>query len=215
MKRHYVLFALILVGAAFLLSLTVYSRLPQQVPTHWNIHGKVDDTSARFWGAFLMPLIMVAFLGFFSLLNWLSPRQFKLETFRDTWEFVILLVIALLLYDHALMIGIGLGWAIDMSRAALGGLFLFLAFLGNVLGKVRRNFWIGVRTPWTLASERVWNDTHRFAARVFVVAGILGFVAVMADLHPSMAIGILVAAALTTVVYSLVDYKRLENRGEV
>lgn len=215
MKTHYFFVACVLVAVAFLLSMAVYSGLPEQIPTHWNMSGQIDDTSTRFRGAFLMPLIMAAMLGLFSLLNWLSPRQFKLETFRSTWEFVIFLVIALMLYDHVLMIGIALGWLIDLPRAAMGGLFLFLTFFGNVLGKVRRNFWVGVRTPWTLASERVWNDTHRLAARVFVAAGILGFVAVWAKLQFFVAIGILAVAALTTVAYSFVDYKRLERRGEV
>jgi len=97
----------------------------------------------------------------------------------------------------------------------LGGLFLFFALLGNVLGRVRRNFWIGVRTPWTLASERVWNDTHRVAGKLFVLSGILGFVATMAGSPPLFAIILIGIAAITAVGYSLVDYKRLERRGQV
>ena len=66
-----------------------------------------------------------------------------------------------------------------MPRSLMGALFLFLILIGNVLGKVKRNFYIGVRTPWTLASEKVWYATHRFAAKAFVIAGLLGVLSVI------------------------------------
>ena len=67
----------------------------------------------------------------------------------------------------------------DIGRALIGGMFLFFALLGNVMGKVRKNFYIGIRVPWTLASDRVWNDTHRLAAWLMVGGGILGFLLVI------------------------------------
>lgn len=91
--------------------------------------------------------------------------------------------------------------------------------IGNVLGNVRRNFWVGVRTPWTIASERVWNDTHRLAARLFVVAALAGLAVILLPL-PLAAVSIttfvlIMAAALVPVFYSLWDYKRLQWRGEL
>ena len=68
---------------------------------------------------------------------------------------------------------------VDLGRAFIAGMFLFFALLGNVIGKVRKNFYIGVRVPWTLASDRVWNDTHRLAAWVMVAAGVIGFVMIV------------------------------------
>jgi uncharacterized membrane protein len=88
-----------------------------------------------------------------------------------------------------------------------------------VLGKVRRNFYMGVRTPWTLASERVWNDTHRLAAKMFVGAGVIGLVAVVLPVPlPAVIISVVVLmiiAGLTPAVYSLILYKRLEKLGEL
>ena len=95
----------------------------------------------------------------------------------------------------------------------IAGIFLFIALLGNVMGKVRKNFYIGFRVPWTLASDRVWNDTHRLAAWVMVAAGAIGFVLVIAGVSPIVAIGLLIGSMLIPVVYSFIHYKSLERRG--
>ena len=93
-------------------------------------------------------------------------------------------------------------------------MFLFFALMGNVMGKVRKNFYIGVRVPWTLASDRVWNDTHRLAAWVMVAAGLIGFVHDRQRLRRSfVAIVVLIASVFIPMVYSFVHYKSLERRG--
>jgi uncharacterized membrane protein len=101
------------------------------------------------------------------------------------------------------------------GQLLVAGIFPFFALLGNQLGKVRRNFWMGVRTPWTLASEAVWTQTHRVAAWVFVAVGIIGFIAAIADVSLVFCFGLLMAAALIPVVYSLILYKRLEREGKL
>ena len=100
-----------------------------------------------------------------------------------------------------------------MGRALFGGIFGFLAIMGNYLSKVRRNFWMGVRTPWTLASDRVWNDTHRLAAWIWVAAGVIGFAMVVLGVSIIAAFVLLFVSALIPVVYSFVHYKSLERRG--
>jgi uncharacterized membrane protein len=101
-----------------------------------------------------------------------------------------------------------------IACAAFPG-FIGLAFilLGNVLGKVRRNFWLGVRTPWTLASDRVWYATHRVAGKTMVVGGLVTMLAAMMGLPAYVSTGALMAGALVPVVFSLVYYKRLERAG--
>jgi uncharacterized membrane protein len=82
------------------------------------------------------------------------------------------------------------------------------------MGKLRRNFYLGIRTPWTLASERVWNATHRFAARITVAGGLVGLTLSIAGLY-LWALAALLLPALASVIYSLVIYKQLERRGEI
>jgi uncharacterized membrane protein len=103
--------------------------------------------------------------------------------------------------------------ALDIGRALLGGIGIAIVLLGNVLGKVKRNFWLGVRTPWTLASDRVWYATHRLAGKSMVTGGLVVLAAALAGLPGYVATGALLAAALVPVVFSLVYYKRLERAG--
>jgi uncharacterized membrane protein len=103
----------------------------------------------------------------------------------------------------------------DPGRVVLGGVSLFFVLLGNVMGKVRRNFYIGIRTPWTLASERVWVDTHRLAGRTMVASGVVGFLLAIVGGWLVPAFAFLIAGVLFPVLYSLVHYKRLERAGQI
>jgi uncharacterized membrane protein len=219
-RWFYVAVALTL--AAFAVSgyvhLFQYQSLPEQVPTHWNLHGEPDAFSPKekILPTFLLvPAAMVVLLALTPLLAWLSPVKFKVDPFRDTYGYVMMLVVALLGYLHVVILLASLGHQAYLTRLLIGGIFLFFALMGNVLGKVRRNFWVGVRTPWTLASDHVWIQTHRMAAWLFTGVGLLGLAAILLGV-PFVAcfVGLLVAA-LVPVVYSLVLYKRLEREGRL
>ncbi len=202
-------------GASLYLYFFRLDALSERVPIHWNIEGKPDGTMAREPALFLLPGCMAGFIGLTLLLPWMSPRQFSVEGFRPTYEYTMALVVVLFGYIHAVTLFAGLRPDIDSGRWLLGGLFLFFALLGNVMGKLRRNFWAGVRTPWTLASEKVWNKTHRLAAYLFVGAGVLGFIAVVAGVNLIAAFVMVMAAALVPVFYSLWLYKHLEKLGQL
>jgi immunity protein, SdpI family len=213
------------VAAAFALSLLVWLNrgqwLPEHVPTHWNAANQVDATTPRddiLPMLLLLPGMMAGWTLLALALPWLSPKPFSVESFRGTYDYIMLLVCLLFGWVHVSLL-VGFVWpAPDVFiRMLLGGVFLFFALLGNVLGKVRRNFWIGVRTPWTLANETVWNQTHRLAAWTFTAGGLVACVAAL--IHPlaGLFVGLtaIFAAALTPVIYSLVLYKRLEKEGKV
>ena len=142
-----------------------------------------------------------------------------MDTFRSTYLYIMVLVTALFAYMNGghpagdLAGGARGNKFMDIGRALIGGMFLFFALLGNVMGKVRKNFYIGIRVPWTLASDRVWNDTHRLAAWLMVGGGIIGFLLVLAGLPISGAFGVMIVTFLIPVVYSFVHYKALERQG--
>jgi uncharacterized membrane protein len=205
----------LLTAAALVYAWVLYPALPAQIPIHWNLRGEVDGWGDKAWAIYLMPGTMALFMAMIPGLPWLSPRAFSVDRFRGTFHYVMLLLIAMMGYLHVVMLQAALhpGW--ESGRALIAGLLGFMALLGNVLGKVRRNFWIGVRTPWTLASDRVWTATHRLAARLLVAAGLLGAILVLVGVHPAICFGLLLAALLVPAGYSLVLYKRLEAEGEL
>jgi len=214
MIRKVLLFQVLLIAAALAATVVVYPHIPAQIPFHWNFHMEPDLYGPR-WALYLFgPGFMTATMLLTWLLPWLSPQRFQVSSFRSTFRLVMLMMFSMMAYMDAVMLWADSGRPMHAGRAILGGVFLFMALFGNVMGKLRRNFFIGVRTPWTLASERVWNATHRFAARIWMAAGLLGLVLSLAGLYV-LALFALLATALASVVYSLVLYKQLERRGEL
>ena len=206
-------------GASVYVSVFLYDRLPEQVPIHWNAAGEADGFVAKehsFLTFYLIPLAMLGVAGLTLLLPWLSPKHFEIDRFRGTYGYIMFLVTALLGYLHlAVLLGSAWGSPLDVTRLVLGGIFLFLALLGNVLGKVRRNFYVGVRTPWTLASDAVWEATHRLAAWLMVAGGLLGFVALLLGVPFWWCFILLMVFVLIPVPYSLILYKRLQRQGKL
>jgi len=214
MKRTYFLIAALIIAATLIVTLALYPDLPGRVPAHWNWRGEVDRYADK-WEIFLLPGVMVFFVLFFAALPWLSPRRFGVEAFQSTYLYMMLLLIVFLAYLHTLKLWAAFSKPLDMTRALLIAAYLIVTLLGNVLGRFRRNFFIGVRTPWTLASERVWDATHRFAARAFVLAGLLALLSMAVSSSALAGLVILGAAALASVFYSLAYYKRLARRNEL
>ena len=215
MTRNYYLIAAGLIAVVLVATAIAYPYLSSTVPTHWDAHGNVNGWSAR-WTLFVIdPGIMAGILLLFAVLPWLSPKHFEVDSFRSTYLYIMVVILAMLAYMHALTLGAGLSWAIDMNRAIGGGVCLLIALLGNVMGKVRRNFYVGIRTPWTIANEQVWNATHRFAAKTMFGGGILGLIASILKAPFWLPIALILAGALVPALFSLVFYKQLERRGEL
>jgi uncharacterized membrane protein len=103
----------------------------------------------------------------------------------------------------------------DIGRGFSAGIFLFFALMGNVMGKVRKNFFIGIRVPWTLASERVWNDTHRLGAWVMTAAGVIGFLMTVLGVPIWASLALLIGSMVILLVYSFLRYKTLERAGQL
>jgi len=215
MTRKYVVIGVLLIAAILLATAICYPDLPSRIPRHWDIHGRINGYWPK-WTLFVAdPLIMILTLAIFAVLPWLSPKQFEVDSFRTTSMQIMLIILVIIAYVHVLILCAALSANLSVNRALMGGICLGFALLGNLIGKVRRNFYLGIRTPWTLANERVWNATHRFAAKTFFVSGLVGLLGAVVRapfIFSLVAIGV---GTLAPVLYSLVFYKQLEARGEL
>ncbi|MFL6247608.1 MAG: SdpI family protein [Thermoanaerobaculia bacterium] len=195
---------------ALTLSLVFYRTLPDPMPTHWNISGEVNGWSPKPFGAFLMPLIMAGMVALFAALPRISPRGYPVDEQSRAYRAIELSIVAFLLGVHVVMLLASTGTRIDMTVIVpmlVGALFVVL---GNYMTKMRRNFFIGIRTPWTLADEDVWYRTHRLGGRVFVAAGIaLMLVPFAGEAQHAALTAIVIAAAFIPIVYSYVIYRRM------
>jgi uncharacterized membrane protein len=210
-KRLSDVLGLLFVVAGFAIVLPAYPGLPDPMPSHWNAAGQVNGWLPKFWGAFLIPIMMLVLWLIFLVLPKISPRGFEMEPFLRAWGVLKVTVLGLMLLLDVLILRAA-KHAGELSQTAMFvGMGILFVVLGNLLGKVTRNFFVGIRTPWTLASEEVWNRTHRLAGKLIVAAGLV----VVANALVGFKVWVLIAAiglaTLIPVVYSYVLYKRIEG----
>jgi immunity protein, SdpI family len=148
-------------------------------------------------------------------LPWFSPKNFGVDSFRCTYLQIVPVLLCVGAYFYGVLLWADFGHAVNMGPALVGGGCLAVVLLGNLMGKIRRNFYMGVRTPWALANERVWNATHRLAAKTMVASGLVGLALTAAGLDFWLVLAVLMIGLLIPAVYSLTFYKQLERRGEL
>ncbi|GAB4419991.1 MAG: SdpI family protein [Anaerolineales bacterium] len=195
-------------------SVSVYDRLPEQMASHWNESGQVDGYMSRFWGAFMMPVLVTAMLGLFLLIPNIDPLKANIAKFREQFNTFITLIVAFMVYVHILTMIWNLGYdQFNMGTAMIPALGLLFIFAGLMMRKAKRNFFIGIRTPWTLSSDRVWDETHRIGASLFIASGILAMLGVFfADYAIWLVLVPVLGSTLFLLVYSYVLYQR-ETKG--
>ena len=210
MKRNEITIT-VLVLLSFLVGTALYSRLPEQMASHWNAQGQVDDYLPRFWGVFLLPTIMTALWLMFVAIPRIDPLRENIASFRKHYDLLVLVIILFMLavYAHTLLWSLGIQVGTNQLVSALTGLLFF--FVGVTLQHAKRNWFVGIRTPWTLSSDAVWQKTHYLGARIFKLAGVL---ALLGLLLPTLAIYLVlvpvVTASIIIVVYSYFCYQKIE-----
>lgn len=145
--------------------------LDATVPTHWNVQGEIDGTGPA-WFAFLMiPAITAAIVGLMALIPRIEPRRENLRRSAPAYRTTSIAVVLLMTVVQVVVVVSGLGHDVPVGFIVGGGVGVLFLVLGNVMATVRSNFMFGIRTPWTLSSERSWDRTHRLVGRLFVVTG--------------------------------------------
>jgi uncharacterized membrane protein len=192
--------------------------LPDPVPVHWGFSGQPDQfvprESALPW-LLIMPGTLLGLVLLGRALPWLSPRQWSIDTFRETYEQIMFIVAALMTYLGVVVLLAQMGHVTDVGRWLMAGLVLLIGALGNLMGKVRRNLYVGIRTPWTLASDMVWERTHRLGAWLMVGGAAAGVVLLFLPLNPLWSLAGVLLPMLATIPYSLWLYKKLEAEGKL
>jgi uncharacterized membrane protein len=200
----------ILIVASTLAGLLLWNQLPDLMASHWGTNDQVNGYMSKFWGVFLIPLITIAMLLLFLAIPSIDPLKANIAQFRDTFNAFIALIVAFMVYIYGLTLAWNLGHTnFRMSTAMLPALGLLFIFVGVLMSKAKRNFFIGIRTPWTLSSDKVWDETHRVGSKLFMASGAL---ALLGAFFPDYAFWFLMVpimgTALFTVVYSYVLFRR-------
>src|SRR5215207_4275963 len=174
--RTTTIIVLSLIAVATLAGLLLWNRLPDQMASHWNLNDQVDGYMPKFWGVFLLPLITLGMFALFLIVPSIDPLKANIAQFREAFNLFIGLMVAFMVYLYGLTLAWSLGVAnFKMSDAMLPAIGLLFIFIGFMMRKAKRNFFIGIRTPWTLSSDSVWNETHRIGSVLFMISGGLAF----------------------------------------
>jgi uncharacterized membrane protein len=206
-------FGLVIAALAVAASMWAYPQLPPTVATHWNLRGTPDGFSSRAMAVSIIPVVILVMTGLFSVLPKLDPRRENYAKFISTYWLIANAVIVFMLIAHGMIIASGLGYSVKIDRLMPIGVGLLFIFLGNYLTRVEPNWFVGIRTPWTLSSDTVWRKTHRTGGWLMVLGGLL--VAACAFLPHGAFLPVFVAAiiiiAVIPIVQSYVLWKREQH----
>jgi|SRR5579863_3417013 len=216
-SRAITIFLLTVIVLQIIVSLVTFPFLPDRVPIHWNAAGQVDGYASKWFGLIFYPLMSIGIIVLVRGLIAISPRLSH-QGQRTNLKFanvVIAGVVLLFLILQLAATAIALHMPVDMTFVINLAISLLFIVMGNFMGKIRRNLsGIGIRTPWTLANDTVWERTHRLGGWLFVAVGLLNLVF---SFIPSVRFygllgGVLLIVVITT-VYSYVVYQRVVTHG--
>ena len=191
--------------------LVLYPSLPDEMPTHWNINGEVDGTAPKLVAVLIMPVIALLVYGATTVLPYVDPRRESYEKFAPSYQRVQMAVILFAVGMHIITLT-----QYDnpqaIIRLVMFAASLLLAIIGNEMGRFRQTWFTGIRTPWTLADERVWQKTHRVGARWFVALGVVNMIAALTLPLVAMFVVLMVTVLGVTLglfIYSYLVYRRI------
>lgn len=205
-----ILVLLMILGAAAA-GLILWNQLPDQMASHWNVNDEVDGYMPKVWGVFLMPLVSLGLFLLFLVIPNIDPNKANIAEFRESFNLFIVLFVVFMLYVHGLTLAWSLGYTgFRLSTALLPAVGLLFIFIGFMLRKAKRNFFIGIRTPWTLSSDTVWEKTHQLGAVLFMASGVLAFIGGLFGGTTAfwMLFVPLIGSVIFLLVYSYVLYQR-------
>lgn len=200
--------------AAVAVAAFLYPRIPDAVPSHWNIKGEVDGYISKPWGVIILPLAAIFVFVVMRLIPVLSPKGYRTESFAGVLHIFQVTMVGFMSLVAILVLLAGSGVNVPINQVIFGALGLMFMVIGNYLGKTRKNFFLGIRTPWTLASDEVWGRTHRVAGRLFILLGVIMFSGVFFEVPVWLLLGMVGVIVVVPVVYSYVVYRKVEGFGE-
>lgn len=204
---------LIIIFASFIIASYLYPIMPNMMASHWNYKGEVDDYLPKSFLLFLMPIISVFLFLIFLIIPRIDPLKENIKKFRKQYDRFIILINLFIFYIYILTILWSLGSRFNMILFMLPVLAVIFYYSGVLMEKSERNWFIGIRTPWTLSSEEVWRKTNKLGGKLFKAMGIIILFGIFI---PDFAIFVIVIPIILLciypVVYSYIEFKKEQSK---
>lgn len=214
-RNRMLLVSVLVVLIMFAFSAWAWFHLPAGalIPIHWGINGEANRYGGKAEGLLLMPFITLALSVLYYFLPRLDPKGENILRSGAAYRALWIVLLVFFLGMHTVTTLIALGYHLQMNQFILPAVSVLMIVMGNYMGKVRQNYLMGIRTPWTLANEEVWNKTHRLGGRLFVISGILSLLASL--FGPIIGLAVfsisMIATVGWTVIYSYIIFTQIKK----
>ncbi len=198
-----------IISLSFIIAIYLYPQMPDKMASHWSTQGQVDSYMSKFWGLFLMPIISIGLFLLFILIPKIDPLKENINKFRKYFDGFIVLMMIFLFYVYLLTIFWNIGIRFNMTQLMIPALGTLFYYCGILVENAKRNWFIGIRTPWTLSNERVWDKTHKIGGKLFKIAGIVAFLGIFLPKYGVLFLVIpVISVAVYTIIYSYFEYQK-------
>ncbi|MEL6556766.1 MAG: SdpI family protein [Bacteroidota bacterium] len=197
----------------FILIAWYWNELPDSIPMHWNAAGEIDRYSDSKWGIVVLPVINLFTFLLLFIVPKIDPKGNFSQFLKTYWTIInILMLFFMLLFMF--MLYASLGHEFNQSMVIHSALYILFLLLGNFFGKLRPNYFIGIRTPWTLESEEVWKKTHRMGGVLWVTSSVfmLIFNFIFPDIGQQLFIAYVIVISIIPVAYSFIAFRQLSAK---
>jgi uncharacterized membrane protein len=195
-------------------TVVAYPSLPPVMATHFGMNGQVNGSIDSLVGAFTLPLVMLLVLLLCTAIPHIDPMRINIQSFRRQFDMFVALLMLFFAVIQTTLLSRNLGVMVDPMYVILPAVGILIFYLGTMLPYTKRNWFIGIRTPWTISSDHVWKKTHELGGTLFKV---LGVIIVLGVLAPQYALGIilvpLIVIAVGLVLYSYFLYEQDRRRA--
>jgi len=206
MRKWYPALLIVIMAIA---SVIAYPRLPERVPIHWDLHGQTNRWQSRGHAVLFLPIAAVVLWGVLRALPSIDPRRANYSKFQPTYEFMVGATLTVIALIHLAVLASGIGMPIAIHRVIPIALGTILVAIGNQLPRARSNWWFGIRNPWTLSNDRVWERTHRVGGYLMMAAGVVMIVGSLLWVRAGpLVIACVAAWAIGSMIYSYVAWRQ-------
>ncbi|WP_409293754.1 SdpI family protein [Peribacillus sp. SCS-26] len=210
MKKHFL--PLLIVAAVIIVWLSAYPDLPAEIPTHWNSSGEVDGYSSKLSAMLTSIGMLIIIYLILQFIPRVDPKRKNYQLFSKGYKNTNIAILILFFFINMLTIGAGLGFDFDMDNLVPLSVGLLLLVIGNYMPQFKPNYFVGIKTPWTLNNEDVWKRTHRFGGRVFIAGGLLLMLStLLPDSIEFLVLPVILLIALLPILYSYRIHRKMEQ----
>jgi uncharacterized membrane protein len=198
MKKFAYIFPLVMVAISAFVGFYLSPYMPDQMASHWGANGEVNGYTSKNFGLYFMPVLSLIMYGIFRLLPKIDPYKKNFTQFENYFNTFIIVIFSFLFYIYLLTLFWNLGYRFNMIQVLSPAFAVIFYYTGVLTSKAHRNWFVGIRTPWTMSSEIVWNKTHAIGGKLFKVVALL---TLFGTLFPQYATFLLLIPVLATTIF--------------